>query len=219
MSSKPAKAAEAAPTDGAPKKSKKMLIIIIAAVVLLAGGGAAAFLLMKPAHPPKHGAEAAQAEEAPPEEDAHGKNEPKFVELGTFTANLIHEEGDRYLQVAISIKLSKPELEEKIKARNPEILHKVNMLLQSRTPSELGTLKGKEKLASEIKSQIEYVLGLRKTAPIITASIPAGQQAEVVEPVEHAAPAPQHVANHDEEDANAPKKGVEDVFFTSFIIQ
>ncbi|MFM2407921.1 MAG: hypothetical protein RL358_663 [Pseudomonadota bacterium] len=214
MSSKPAKPAEAA---DAPKKSNKMLIIIIAAVVLLGGGGAAAFVLMKP-HPPKH-PPAAAAEEEPveEEEDAHHKIEPKFVELGTFTANLIHEEGDRYLQVAISIKLTKPELEEKMKARNPEIMHKVNMLLQSRTPSELGTLKGKEKLAGDIKAQVEYVLGLRKTAPVITASIPVGQQSET-EPVEHAAPT-QHVAEHEGAESGAVKKGVADVFFTSFIIQ
>lgn len=139
----------------APKGNKKMLIIV-AAVILLIAGGVAAFLLLKPAHAPATEASA---------EEAHTEVPPKYVELGTFTANLIHEEGDRYLQVAISLKLTKPELEEKIKASSPEILHRVNMLLQSKSPSELATLEGKENLASDIKAQVEYVIGFRKTPP------------------------------------------------------
>lgn len=213
--SKPAKPAAA--EGEAPKKSKKMLIII-AVVVLLIGGGAAAFLLMKPLHPPKHGEEAV-AEEAHAEE-AHPV-EPKYVELGTFTANLLHEEGDRYLQATISIKLTKPELEEKIKARNPEIQHRVNMLLQSRTPSELSTLAGKERLAGSIKEQVEYVLGLRKTEPVIVASVPvvpsaeetAASHTEAVHETPHAAP------SHGEEHGGESKPGVAEVLFTTFIIQ
>jgi flagellar FliL protein len=179
-------------TDTAPaKKSKKMLIIILA--LLLIGGGIAAYLLLKPTHAPAK--DAAATEEAGPEIS------PIYVALGTFTANLIHEEGDRYLQVAISIKLSKPELEEKIKASNPEILHHVNMLLQSKRPSELATLEGKDKLSTEIKIQIERVLGFHKTPPINgptpseSASAPA-----ITEPLKI-------------------KSGIEEVLFTSFIIQ
>lgn len=210
--SKPAKPAAA--EGEAPKKSKKMLIIIIIAVlVLLLGGGAAAFLLMNPLHPPKHG-EGVAVEETHAEE-AH-QVEPKYVELGTFTANLVHEEGDRYLQATINIKLTKPELEEKIKARNPEILHRVNMLLQSRTPSELASLAGKERLAEAIKEQVQFVLGLRKTEPIIVASIPVGQNAEASVQV-----APPHATTlaPQSEHAGDAKSGVEEVLFTTFIIQ
>ncbi len=183
-----------------PKKSKKMLVIIIA-VLLLAGGGAATYYFMKPAHAPATdaGDEASDeaSKEAPPEEKPM---HPTYVTLGTFTANLIHEEGDRYLQVSISIKVSKPDLEEKIKASNPEILHHVNMLLQSRRPSELATLEGKEKLASDIKTEIERVLGFVKAAPSAT-SLPQSVSAP-------AATQPPQV-----------KSGIEEVLFTSFIIQ
>ena len=189
--SKPAKPAEpSAATDEKPPKSKKMLIIIIAVAVLLVGGGAAAFFFLKAGHHDKPG-EATEATD-----DA--KAAPKYVEIGTFTANLVQEEGDRYVQVAISLKLSNPELEEKIKANNPEILHKINMLLQSKRPSELSTIKGKERLANQIKTQIEYVVGLRKTAPVIQIA-PEGEQST----------APELPA----------KKGIAEVLFTSFIIQ
>ncbi|MDO8292275.1 MAG: flagellar basal body-associated FliL family protein, partial [Gallionella sp.] len=72
----------------------------------------------------------------------------------------------------------------------------VNMLLQSKRPSELATFDGKEKLAQQIKAQVEYVLGLRKIAPVISA-----EQGAV--PIE----------------TSASKSGITDVLFTSFIIQ
>lgn len=182
-------------TDAPPKKSKKKRIIIIAIVIALIGAGATAFLLMQPE---KHGnaaTDAAAKEKA--ENEARSKNPPKFVDLGTFTANLVREDGDRYLQIAISLKITKPDLEEKIKASSPEILHHVNMVLQSKRPSELTDLEGKERLAEQIKGQVEYVLGLRKTAPAIST-----EQADVA-PV----------------GARKIRTDVAEVLFTSFIIQ
>ncbi|BBI98773.1 hypothetical protein FGKAn22_04660 [Ferrigenium kumadai] len=202
---KAAKPAAPQEAEAPPKKSKKMLIIIITAVVLLIGGGAAAFLLLKP-HPPREGEAtevAAHIEEVP----------PKFVELGTFTANLMHEDGDRYLQVAISLKVSRPELEEKIKANNPEILHRVNMVLQSKRPSELATFEGKDKLAQQIKGQVEYVLGLRKVAPAIVATEEAAAEAVSAVPG-----MPVAASNPSPAEAKAIG-GIAEVLFTSFIIQ
>lgn len=188
---KPAtQAIEEEEVDAPPKKSKKKLILIIVAVMLLIGGGAAAFLLLQPAPAPKHGGSAA------PREAAHPEVPPKFVDLGQFTANLMREEDERYLQIAISLKVTKPELEEKIKESKPEILHRVNMLLQSKRPSELATFNGKEQLAEQIKAQVEYVLGLRKIAPAISSE-------------QNAAPI----------EASTGRSGISDVLFTSFIIQ
>ena len=209
--SKPAKPAE---TGDTPPKSKKMLIIIIAVVVLLAGGGGAAYVLMKkPAHPPKqeHSADAgdADAEDNATEEDGHEKVPPKYVDLGTFTGKLVDSSADRYLQIAISAKLSKPELEEKIKERNPEIMHKINMLLQSKRPSELETVEGKEKLANDIKAQVEYVLGLRNSAPEIRSTpLP-----DATDENAHNSPA---ASEHQE---SRSKRGVEEILFTSLLIQ
>ncbi len=205
MATKPAKPAAAKPgtkpdvpeaAEPAPKKSKKKLIIIIATLLLLIGGGAAAFLLLNPAHPPRQdGAEAAAAAEAAAEAARSSKNPPTFIDLGTFTANLL--EGDRYLQVAISLKLAKPELAEKIKANSPEILHRVNMLLQSKRPSELATFEGKELLGKQIKGQVEYVMGMRKTAPVISS------EQDTAAPIEN----------------RTIKSDITEVLFTSFIIQ
>ncbi|TAN48059.1 MAG: flagellar basal body protein FliL [Methylococcaceae bacterium] len=192
---KPDAAKPGAEAAGAqPKKGKKKLIIIITAVVLLVGGGAAAFLLLNPAEPTSHD----EAATAKAEEEARAKNPPKFVDLGTFTANLVREDGDRFLQIAISLKITKPELEEKIKASSPEILHHVNMVLQSKRPSDINTFEGKQELAEQIKGQVEYVLGMRKAPPAIHPEQAAG-----------AAPP----------GARKIRSDIAEVLFTSFIIQ
>lgn len=213
--------------DAPPKKSKKKLIIIILVATFLIVGGTTAYLLLKPSHPAKpvkeeatdDGTEAAVDDPAIAEEVGGGEEDggdgtdqenpgvpPVYAQLGTFTANLVHEEGDRYLQVAIQLKITVPELADKIKATNPEILHYINMLLQSKRPSELASFEGKQKLAEQIKEQVEYVLGLRKNPTIIIDSettTNTGNKTDTKNPA--AEP--------------ARKTGVAEVLFTSFIIQ
>ncbi|MBI5429618.1 MAG: flagellar basal body-associated FliL family protein [Nitrosomonadales bacterium] len=199
---KAAKPDTAQAASAAPKKSKAKLIIIVVALLVVLGGGVVAFLLLKPAHPPKLGGESGAGDEHASEQSAYVP--ATYVDLGTFTANLVQEEGDRYLQVAISLKITKPELTDRIKASNPEILHRVNMLLQSKRPSVLASVEGKQKLADQIKAQVEYVLGYRKTAPLIVT-----QQAENEVSDAPEVPAGDHVIKTD----------IADVLFTSFIIQ
>lgn len=193
---KPAEEDEA--TDAQPKKGRKKLIIIIVAVaVLVIGGGVAAFLLMKSSPDAATAEGKAAAEKADKaEEEALAKNPAKYVDLGTFTANLVREDVDQYLQVAITLKLTRPELEDKVKNSSPEIMHRVNMLLQSKRASELVTYEDKMKLGRQIKEQVEYVLGSRKKPPLISSDQTEAAQTEVVK-----------------------RSGVAEVLFTSFIIQ
>ncbi len=170
-------------TPEAPRKSRKILYILIAFIVLLIGG-ATAFLLTKTDHP----------ERAEPAIEKQPKLMAKFVDLGTFTSNLVREDEERFLHAKISIKLSKPELEEQIKASSPEILHRINMVLQSKRPSELLNVEGKQKLARQLQAQVEYVLNLRKVAP------PIGTEADADTPI-------------------TIRNGVEEILFTSFLIQ
>lgn len=181
--------------EAAPKKSrKKLIIIVIALVLLLVGGAVAAYLLLKPAHPP----EASDNPDAPAKVETSEvpvEEATKFLDLGTFTTNLSPEEGDRFIQVDISLKTSRAELEPMITASKPEIMHRVNMTLQSKLPSELASVEGKAMLAEQIKAQIQYVLGLRKTPPPIGSAqtgMPAGEKV---------------------------KGGLDEVLFTTFLIQ
>ena len=150
--------------EAAPKKSKKLLIIILAVVLLLVvGGGAAAFLLMKGSHDEEHADDDEVAEEpAKPAKKKDKKKEhgapPVFVNLDPFTVNLVPETGDQYLQVALSLELEGPESQAELTAMMPKIRNNVVMLLSAKKASELLTKEGKEKLAGEIREQMNHVL-------------------------------------------------------------
>jgi flagellar FliL protein len=183
--------------EAAQKKStKKLIIIVIALLSLLVAGAVAAFLLLKPQHSPEQ--DAAGKENAEIKSEA-AAGPPKFIDLGTFTTNLAREDdADRYVQVSISLKINRTELEEQINNNKPEILHRVNLLLQSKQPSELATPEGKTRLADQIKVHIQQVLGLRKNAPAIGMTQEGGSPTIPAEKV---------------------KGGLDEVLFTTFLIQ
>lgn len=155
-----------------PPKSKKKLIIIIAAVVLVLaiGGGAAWFMLAKKPAPP-HGkkadaehAEAAEGEghgEAAEEEHeeegggggGHGGG-PTFVTLDAFTVNLQPDPDEKYLQLEMSLQVSKPEDGDLFKAHMPAIRSRILLLLSSKTAKEISTTEGKQKLTEEILAEV-----------------------------------------------------------------
>lgn len=160
-------AKEEAPADAeqpseAPKKKSKMLIIIIAVVALLvlAGGGAAVyFLTAKPAAEKgakDHGDEAAQEEEAQAEEE----HPPVYERLETFTVNLSDQQS--YLQTEIQLMVRDVKVQEKIKLHMPEVRDALIRLLSSKSVEELSQPDGKDKLAEEIRKQVNEVLGVKK---------------------------------------------------------
>lgn len=186
--SKAVKLSAAKPTDASYWKTTA---VIIAVLLLLA----AASLLFNQAYSANRGVAAFAFDKRNNNKDGTVSDvRPKFVDLGTFTANMSREDGDQNLQASISLKLTKPGLEEKIKASIPEIQHHVNMVLQSKRSSELITYEDKEKLAQQIKEHVEYVIGFRRTAPIIGSA-----QLDATPTIR--------------------ENGISDVLFTSFIIQ
>ncbi|MDR0380066.1 MAG: flagellar basal body-associated FliL family protein [Candidatus Accumulibacter sp.] len=150
---KPAAAAPAAPQGG----GKKLLIIIIVVLlfVILAIGGVAAFFLLT-----RHNNNAAAIEEE--EEmvviEAAKKSHPVYVTMETFTVNLVPESGEQFVQVVFSVEVVGVEFEERIKTFMPKIRNNVVLLLSSKKASELLTKEGKEKLAGEIRDQMNLVL-------------------------------------------------------------
>ncbi len=216
---KPAKPAAAKKVEApaaetpAPKSKKKFIIIIVALVALLGVVGGAALLLMKDKNPP---AETAKVETP---------KDPKFIPLEAFTVNLQKEESDQYLQISITLKVMEPELEDKIKAVLPEIRSKLNLLLSSKRPSELATVAGKKKLAIDIATEANSVLGIHNAPESPTPSAASSVSPAENQPINLVASA---TATNSEPVSEPPsqtpatgaeKKGVIDVLFTSFIIQ
>lgn len=131
------KAAEAA----APKSSKKMLVIAVAAVLLLGGGGAAAFFLTK-------------GDADGEKKEVKKAEKPEFVVLDQFTVNLQPENGDQYLQVAMTLEVGSLEQVELIKLNMARVRSRVLLLLSAKKASELGTTEGKTLLAKQIVAAV-----------------------------------------------------------------
>lgn len=142
-----------------PKKKGKLLIIIgvLVGVVVLVGGGIAAWLLTTAPDKSKqakgHGEDAAAEEH----EDEHP---PIYEKLEQFTVNLSDQES--YLQTEIQLVVADVKVQEKIKLRMPEVRDALIRLLSSKNAEELNQPDGKDKLAGEIRHELNGVLGIRK---------------------------------------------------------
>jgi flagellar FliL protein len=162
--------------EAAPAKSGKgkllVILLIVLIVLLLAAVGLLGFLLLKKkggsdghdehkaaeAHAPAP-APAAPAPAAPPPVVIDPGKPPVFVTLDPIVVNLAPGEGERYLQVAIVLRIADQKFDATLKQFMPEIQHRVNLLLSSKLPSELATAKGREVLAMDIRDTINEVLG------------------------------------------------------------
>ncbi|MBU1264472.1 MAG: flagellar basal body-associated protein FliL [Gammaproteobacteria bacterium] len=160
VTAEPDEAAEAAPA----KKSKKKLFIIIGAlVVLLGGGGAAAWFFT-------------QSDGAPKDAEAKPLQPPVYLALDTFTVNL--QEGERYMQVDVTLQVADQAQADAIKLHMPRVRSRLLALLSSKHAEALTTAADKQALAQEILAQVKLPF-----------------------------------------DAQAKPQQVDDVLFTSFVIQ
>jgi flagellar protein FliL len=134
--------------DAAPKNGKKKIIIIAIVVLVLIGGGVAAWLLM--GKKPAEGEAATESEK----QEVVVATDPVFVKLETFTVNLNPEEGEKYLQVDITLNASDARDVAEIEKRMPQVRNRVLMILTSKLASEISGMEGKQALGAEITEQI-----------------------------------------------------------------
>lgn len=196
-----ATSAAKAPADAAaaPKKSKLPLIIILV-VVLLAGAGAGWFFL---------GRDTGEDEE---EDHSPAAKATVFYPLDQFTVNLQPEEGQQFLQVAMTLKVVNQQTADAIKAALPEVRSRVLLLLSSKKPSQIGSLEGKAKLAEDIIREVEAPLPYEKKKK-------KRRKPKVAEEGDGKGKKGKAKAEEEvEEEEDAPQR-VLDVFFTHFIVQ
>ena len=189
---------EAAEGEPAPKKKKGKLIlfIIIGVVVLVLVGGGAAFFIMK-----KNAAAAAEAADG--EDGAAKKTQkkdsshdvaPVFYRFDKpFTVRLLSEGQDNYLQLELQMRVLDLHTGDKLKSYDPELKHKITLLLLAKKISDLKDAQGVQKLSNEVRDAANQILDPAN----------AEQKAASAEPSDHA-------------DPDAP---VQAVLFTSFIVQ
>ena len=174
-----------------PPKKRAKLVLILSLLLVLVGGGAAGFYFMQPAHS---------------EAGATVPKPPVFVPLEAFTVNLISDSAQmQFMQAAITLKLTEKGTAYLIKDRLPEVRDRVLIVLSAKRGSEILSVAGKQKLATEIADAVKKVIAPPPAARSST------ETAAVAEPVETAAMQPANDA--------APTKPSVEVLFTSFIVQ
>lgn len=167
----------AAEESKAPKKSKAILFVIIGAilVMLILVGVIAMLLLNKNAGGAEDNkkstvsSKARQIREASKIDENGGSDlmvkSSDYLSLGPlyplsdpFVVNLISNNGRRYLKTSISLELSDPKLLQEVKAKETAIKDTIIEILSSKSFEEIITLKGKNKLKEEIRSNINSFL-------------------------------------------------------------
>ena len=181
------------------KKGKLMLFIIIGALVLVLGVGGAAYFLLKK----KPAAESADGEEPATEVKAKKKdkkadhNPPSFHQFDkACTVKLQTEQQEAYLQAEVQLRVLDSAALELLKQYDPELKHRIMLILLAKKASDLGTAQGVQRLSNEIRETVNNTLD-----PPVPKK--GKEKGEVKEPGDVAAP-------------DAP---VQAVLFTSFIIQ
>lgn len=136
---------KADPAEGTSGKSKKKLFLIIGVAIIAigVGGSAGALYLSKKNASSKNAVKHAPA------------MPPVFVNLEPFTVNLQSENGDQYLQVALTLQVADTEQVDIIKQHMPQVRSRILMLLSSKAPSEIASTEGKNKLSNEIIALIK----------------------------------------------------------------
>lgn len=134
------------------KPIKLKLILAIAAAMLLlgAGGGGAAWYFVK-----------AQDGAAPKSKP------PVFVSLETFTVNLQPEHSEQHLQTSLTLKVADAGAVDSIKLHMPEVRNRVLLLLSSKTASQIATVEGKKRLASELAGEINQPFAENSTGQLV----------------------------------------------------
>lgn len=83
---------------------------------------------------------------------------PVFMEIDTFTVNLLSEGGDQYLQLAVTLELTGSDVADKVRLYMPRLRNQVMLLLSGKKPTDLATKEGKELLARELRDEINSVI-------------------------------------------------------------
>lgn len=189
-----------------PKKRGKLLLFIVIGVlvVVLAGGGAAYFLLKKKAPvDEEEGGDEPTAATAKKAKKDHPDAPPVFVKLEPFTVKLQPEQQDAYLQATPELRVLDAPVSDRVKQYMPEIRHKVLLLLSGKKPSEITTPQGVQRLANEIRVEMNTIIDGPKIKPKAKGKAAAEPVAEPPPP----------------DDKASPDDSIQAVLFTSFIIQ
>lgn len=91
-------------------------------------------------------------------EEKGGADSGGYERLEPFTVNLVGLR--QMIQISITLKPAKPDVSDKIKLYMPAIRHEIILLLSGKTPEEIQSSAGKQKLILETRYAANKALGL-----------------------------------------------------------
>ncbi|MCE5182436.1 MAG: flagellar basal body-associated FliL family protein [Betaproteobacteria bacterium] len=98
-------------------------------------------------------------------EGGESKGGGAYTKLESITVNLA--DLSRYLQIQITVKAGNPEMAETIKMYMPVVRHALILLLSSKSPEEISTEPGKQKLMDEAKIAVNKAAELKPTHGVV----------------------------------------------------
>ena len=155
-------AAPPPPAEGArPKKSKKLIIIIAAALVLVLALGVGAVLLLKKPQTTEGeeetSSDTSKKKKEKKKDDKHAA--PAYLKIDPYTINLKGEQGDQYLRLEMTAEFEDMKTADTAKSYMPKLRNQTMLLLSGKQVGDLTSKEGKEKLAKELKDEMNMVLG------------------------------------------------------------
>ena len=138
--------------------SSKLLIgIVVFLILLIIGGGSAAFWYLTKK---SDASEAVQVSKEKEKSEYESLSEiGPLYPLAPITVNLRNQdEKDVYLKVTLSLELSSKLLANELDAKNAVVRDDIIRILSSKTPEDIDSELGKEKLCSDIKASLNVML-------------------------------------------------------------
>ena len=132
------------PKEEPPRKSRKKLYLVLLLLVLILGGGAAGAWWYFECRRRRL-----------PRRCARRPSRRYLPSIEPFTVNLAAgENGDQYLQVALTLQVADQAQVDRIKLYMPQVRSRILLLLSSKKASDISTVEGKKKLSDDIIAQL-----------------------------------------------------------------
>lgn len=138
----------------------KIIAIIIVVLLLLIAGLVVAFMLLT--QTPEESAQAAVGNSNAPQAQANvmGETNARYLRIGPifqldqFIVNLLSQGGRRYLKINIGLEMTTANLENELNAKRALVRDIIIGILTSKSPEDISTTRGKDKMKEEIVQRL-----------------------------------------------------------------
>ncbi|MGX2983478.1 flagellar basal body-associated FliL family protein [Helicobacter sp. 23-1045] len=140
----------------------KIIVIIIVVLLLLIAGLVVAFMFLT--QTPEESAQAVAGNSNAPQQtqtsNVMGETNARYLRIGPifqldqFIVNLLSQGGRRYLKISIGLEMTTANLENELNAKRALVRDIIIGILSSKSPEDISTTRGKDKMKEEIVQRL-----------------------------------------------------------------